>query len=232
MSLYLYALVSAALAGPAGTGVAGEPLALLPSGGLLTVVGKVAARPAVTAETLARHDVTIRRLTGLVPALLPARFGECLSDERELAQVLAPLAPEIARALALVEGCVQMTLRVFGEPEEAVAAGAGPGTPQGLGPGTQYLAARRRATSPGLLDGIPEWIALRQALKPLLRAERVERRSGPPGRLLATVHDLVRQGETAGYSRIVGLRSGSLGGRKLTVSGPWPPYAFAPEGLR
>ncbi|HZF12552.1 MAG TPA: GvpL/GvpF family gas vesicle protein [Thermoanaerobaculia bacterium] len=225
-ALYLYALVGVPPAGDLGTGVAGEPLAVVRCGGLLAVAGEVAVRPPVTAETLVRHDVAVRRLAALVPALLPARFGEWLPDVSALAAALLPHAAEIVRALTLVEGCVQMTLRVFGAPEVPVVET--PEAPETPGPGARYLAARRRAAAAGL----PEVAALRQALQPLLRAERVERHAG--GNLLATAHDLVGRGEAADYLRIVEAavaQGEGLAGRKVTVSGPWPPYAFAPGGL-
>jgi hypothetical protein len=227
--LYLYAL-----AGPEpnpanvslGEGLAGEPLVVVPCAGLLAVVGEMAARPAVTAAALARHDETVRRLANRIPALLPARFGEWLPDSRALAESLAPRAGEITRALILVEGCVQMTLRVFGEPAvpEVASTASVEETPAG-GPGTRYLAARRRAANPG----IPAVAALRRALRPLVRAERIERHE--KGQLLASVHDLVVRAEAPGYRRIVEGAAGELAGRKVTVSGPWPPYAFAPGGL-
>jgi hypothetical protein len=236
--LYLYALAGSE-PDPAnvslGEGLTGEPLAVVPCAGLLAVVGEMAARPAVTAAALARHDQTVRRLANRIPALLPARFGEWLPDARALSESLAPRSGEITRALILVEGCVQMTLRVFGEPavppmseisEIAIAAPVEE-EPAGAtgGPGTRYLAARRRAANPG----IPEVAALRRALRPLVRAERIERHE--KGQLLASVHDLVVRAEAPGYVRIVEGAAGELAGRKVTVSGPWPPYAFAPGGL-
>jgi hypothetical protein len=231
--LYLYALADVApnpADTPLGEGLAGEPLAVVPSAGLFAVIGEIAARPVVTAAALARHDETVRRLAGLLPALLPARFGEWLPDARALAEALAPRAGEIVRALTLVEGCVQMTLRVFGTAatpeavapiEEAAAGAAGAAG----GPGTRYLTARRRAANPG----IPEVAALREALRPFVRAERIERHE--KGQLLASAHDLVRREEAGEYVRIVQGPAGALAGRKVTVSGPWPPYAFAPGGM-
>jgi hypothetical protein len=208
--------------------VDGEPIAILRVGGLLAAVGHVEGRPAITAAHLARHDETVRRLALLVPALLPARFGECLPDAAALAESLAPRAGEIARALILVEGCVQMTLRVFGESGEPAASETEApveATTQG-GPGTRYLAARRRAANPGL----PEVAALRQSLRPLLRAERIERPSPGPakGQLLATAHDLVLRENAGDYVRTVENATAALAGRRVNVSGPWPPYAFAP----
>jgi hypothetical protein len=234
-SLYLYGLIGAEPnpETPLGESVAGEPLAILRVGGLLAVVGRLetdAERPEVTAAALARHDKTVRRLALLVPALLPARFGEQLPDAAALAEALAPRAAEITRALILVEGCVQMTLRVFGEPAVSAIESAEPvETDSAAGPGTRYLAARRRAAHPGL----PEVAALRQSLKPLVRAERIERHSRKPvqGQLLATAHDLVLRENAADYRRTVeGATAALLAGRKVSVSGPWPPYAFAPGG--
>jgi hypothetical protein len=225
--LYLYALagVEPDPALPLGEGIGGEPLSTVRCGRLFALVGSFAAgapRPALTAAALARQDETVRRLADRVPALLPARFGEWLPDARLLAESLAPRSGEIARALILVEGCVQMTLRVFGEPGEPGEPDVTPVLEEPAGPGTRYLAARRRAANPGL----PEVAALRAALRPLLRAERIERHE--KGQLLATAHDLVRREEAGDYRQIVEDAAGALAGRKVTVSGPWPPYAFAP----
>jgi hypothetical protein len=236
MSLYLYGLIGAEPAPeiPLGEGVAGEPLAIVRAGGVLAVVGTLAegdARPEITAAALARHDETVRRLALLVPALLPARFGEQLSDAAALAEALAPRAAEITRALILVEGCVQMTLRVFGEPAVSTIESDEPmGKESAAGPGARYLAARRRAANPGL----PEVAALRQSLKPLLRAERIERHALKlsKGQLLATAHDLVLKERAGDYVRTVEGATAALAGRKVNVSGPWPPYAFAPGAFR
>jgi len=222
--LYLYALAGSEPTSPLGEGLAGEPLAVVPCGRFFALVGESVARPAVTADALARHDATVRRLADQVPALLPARFGEWLPDARALAEALAPRAGEIVRALILVEGCVQMTLRVFGS-AATPEAGAPAGEDTSSGPGTRYLTARRHAANPGL----PEVAALRLALRPLLRAERIERHE--KGQLLASAHDLVRREEAGEYVRVVEGTAGALAGRKVTVSGPWPPYAFAPGGL-
>jgi hypothetical protein len=228
--LYLYGLVSAEPSPeiPLGEGVSREPLAVMRVGRLLAAVGSVEERPAITAANLAGHDETVRRLALLVPALLPARFGECLPDAAALAEALAPRAGEIARALILVEGCVQMTLRVFGEPAVPAIEIAPPGEKDSAGPGTRYLAARRRAANPGL----PEVAALRASLRPLLRAERIERHAGSsPGQLLATAHDLVLRENAGDYARTVESAAAALAGsadRTVKLSGPWPPYAFAP----
>ncbi len=290
--LYLYALAPAPPADrpgsvlpPLGAGLAGEPLRAVPVGGLLALVGKAAAPPALSAQTLAGQDATVRRLADLLPALLPVRFGEHAAGEADLAERLAPRAAELSAALERVAGCVQMTLRVFrtaASPPGTEAAGADPpSTPVSAagGPGTRYLAARRQDLERA--RAVPEIAPLRDALAPLLRAERAERLErlsrgpSPPGpfdsnlnvgaelasarveasstptqktktktksaprplapfsrnaELLATVYHLIERGSVAAYSRALAEASSRLSGVRVAVSGPWPAYAFTPEG--
>jgi hypothetical protein len=220
--IYLYALVDEEPSGPLGEGIVGEPLHLLPQGKLAAVVGEIRERPRPDRETLERQDAVVRRLAGLFAAILPARFGETFADEAALANRLAPREREVAEALALVRGCVQMTLRVFGEPDarpEPEAAPAG-------GPGKRYLATRRREIERA--HSLPEIEPLREALRPLLRAERIERHEAA-GPLLGTAYHLVACGETGAYLATLEVARERLGGRRVAATGPWPPYAFAPE---
>jgi hypothetical protein len=239
-ALYLYALLDAPPLSPGdaglGTGLAGEPLLLLPAlpeAGLLVACGEMEAPPAAMATALAAHDAVVRRLASAAPAVLPFRFGQHVADRGALAAALAPRAAELAVALVRVAGCMQMTLRIFGDP----APGAGDGVESegeaapSAGPGTRYLAARRRAERGALaLPGIAE---LRAALRPLVRAERLERHG--PGRLLLSVHDLVPADAAAGYRAEVEAARARIGrspaGPQVTVSGPWPPYAFGDAAL-
>jgi len=217
--LYLYALVDEEPSGPPGAGIAGEPLRLLPYGGLAAVTGELPERPKPEREILERQDAVVRRLAGLFGALLPARFGEAFADETALANRLAPRQREISEALSLVRGCVQMTLRVFGEPEIRPEP-----APEG-GPGTRYLAARRREAERA--HSLPEIEPLREALRPLLRAERIERQEA--GSLLGTAYHLVARESAGTYLNTLESAKGRIGGRRVAATGPWPPYAFAPE---
>jgi gas vesicle protein GvpL/GvpF len=92
------------------------------------------------------------------------------------------------------------------------------------GPGTRYLAERRRDLAER--RALPEVAALREALRPLLKAERVERHAA--GRLLATAYDLVPRAQVAAYEEIVRREAALLAPYRVAASGPWPPYAFAP----
>ena len=186
------------------------------------MTGEIPERPRPDRETLERQDAVVRRLAGLFGALLPARFGEAFADDDAVAKRLAPREREVAEALALVRGCVQMTLRVFGEPEprpdpEAFPAG---------GPGTRYLAARRREIERA--HSLPEIEPLREALRPLLRGERIERHESA-GPLLGTAYHLVLRGQSDAYLATLESAKGRIGGRRVAATGPWPPYAFAPE---
>ncbi len=216
--LYLYAVVSEEPAGPLGEGLAGEPLQVRSCGGVLVVTGEQPTRPVLAAATLSAHDAAVRRLASQVPAILPARFGEWVSDERQLADRLSPHRRELAEALERVRGCEQMTLRVFGEPAPAPT-----GIADDAGPGTRYLTARRKELE--WSRSLPEIAALLEALRPLLRDERIERRAAAP--LIGTASHLVSREDIPAYrSTVDGTEHG---GRRVVLSGPWPPYAFAPR---
>jgi Gas vesicle synthesis protein GvpL/GvpF len=216
--LYLYALVDEEAPGSLGEGIAGEPLRLVHRGGMAAVVGELGSRPQPGREALQRQDTVVRRLAELFGALLPARFGEAFADEAALMERLSPRAEEFAAALSLVRGCVQMTLRVFGDSEVISETEL-----QG-GPGTRYLETRRRERERA--HSLPEIDSLRQDLRPLLRAERIERHEA--GRLLGTAYHLVPRAQTGAYLAVL-EKAEEAGGHRIAASGPWPPYAFAPE---
>jgi hypothetical protein len=231
---YLYGIVRAMGADPAtdvGNGALGEPLRSIESGLLAAVVGESEGPPRPEPAALTAHDAVVRRLAERFPALLPARFGQWLPDEQTVIDKLAAHGPELAEALAKVAGCVQMTLRVYareaepGEPAPTEPAGA-----SSSGPGTRYMEQRRREAERERT--LPEIAPLRDALRPLLRGERIERfdRIGTPGRLRATAYDLIARDAAVTYSRIVAETAPLLGSCwRITASGPWPPYAFTPR---
>jgi hypothetical protein len=68
---------------------------------------------------------------------------------------------------------------------------------------------------------IPELTPVREAVAGFIRDERVERRGG-----IATVHHLIPRASAERY-RIALERAAALAGVRLTLSGPWAPYAFA-----
>lgn len=219
MSLYLYALVGRPVRRPLGRGLGGEALRLIEVARLLVVAGRIHNAPRVTPTALRRHDATVRRLAGRTDAVLPIRFGTVVGDRLALARALAPRAAGLREALALVAGHEQMTLRVYGE---AVTTSDESAT-ESAGAGQRYLARRLRARR------APEVDPVRRALRGLVSAERIERHERPP--LLASVYHLVRRGDSKRYLAAVAAASARLAGVRVSPSGPWPAYAFAPDAV-
>jgi hypothetical protein len=201
--LNVYALSDAPPA-VAVRGALGEAVRALPAGSLFALAGEVDQAPEVSADAVRAHDAAVRRLAVACPALLPVRFGS-IADELDFSGREA----ELLEALELVRGREQMTLRVYGEAQPAERE-----------TGTAYLESLRRSRSVPALD------PLRAALGPLVRAERTEPHGGP---LIASVYHLIDRGTAPEYLR-------TLAGVSLPVrvspTGPWPVWSFAPEALR
>lgn len=224
--LYLYAVVDAPPRRDPGRGLGRERLVTLPGRGFHVVAGRVTTAPAATPAALRRHDAVVRRIAATVDAILPIRFGSVVPDETAAARLLAPRALELAGRLGLVRGHEQMTLRLFGRrgqsrPPAPVADRPARGGP---GPGTRYLADRRRRLDTA---GVPELDPIRPALRDLVVDERVQRHATPP--LLASVYHLVPRSRRAQYRTRVTRAAAALAPLRLTVSGPWPPYAFGAD---
>jgi Gas vesicle synthesis protein GvpL/GvpF len=218
--VYLYGLLSAPPSCEAGVGVCAERLRIVTTGDLVALVGDVTEIPAPTAVTLRAQDAVLRRLAGVLDAVLPARFGTLLSDDAALAESLAHRRPQLARALARVAGCEQMTLRVWGE-----VAAATPPSAVGGGPGTRYLAGRRHTRERART--VPELDPLRGQLAALVREERVERHDRPP--LLATVQHLIPRGGGSRYVAQIDAARERVRPWRVSVTGPWLPYAFGED---
>src|SRR5262249_34993525 len=113
--LYLYAVLGVVPAAPLGEGLADEPVRTIDCGPVVAAVSVLAEAPVVTPDTLRRHDAVVRRLSQSVDAILPARFGALVPDDRTLRERLGRAAPGLHEALARVAGREQMILRVFAE---------------------------------------------------------------------------------------------------------------------
>ena len=94
----------------------------------------------------------------------------------------------------------------------------------GTHPGTSYLAGRARAHARA--QSAPELEPLREALAPIVAAERIARHDRGP--LLLTAYHLIPRGAAPAYRRLL-RRHAALLRTRAAVSGPWPPYAFVPE---
>ncbi|HEU5193755.1 MAG TPA: GvpL/GvpF family gas vesicle protein [Methylomirabilota bacterium] len=219
MSVYLYAVLGGRPAADCGQGICAEALRLVVVGDLVALVGDVPATPEVTAMTLRAQDALLRRLAAGVDAVLPARFGTLLDDDAALTDALTRRRAPLAEALGLVAGCEQMTVRIWGDSAAPAPLARGAAAD---GPGTRYLTERRRAHEAA--HSVPEIEPLRQRLGDLVRAERAERHDRPP--LLATVQHLVPRGAGGRYVAVVDDCRTRLTACRISVTGPWLPYAF------
>ena len=226
MSLYVYALVAKAPSAGLGRGMSGEALRVVNCGRLLAVVGDTSARPPVTSTALREHDRAIRRITAVMDAVLPMRFGSMVDEELELARHLEPAEAALEAALVLVAGREQMTVRVYERKvraEEGPRIAAPPAAAANLGPGARYLLERRQT-----LENDPHRAALDAVLAApaaFIRGQRIESHGSPP--LIASVHHLIERGQGAAYAAALHAGTADLIDAAVTVSGPWPPYAFA-----
>jgi len=215
LTLWLYAVVAAKPRRRLGRGISGETLRPISAsrGRLHAVVGE-GPRADLTRAALEGHAKVVARLAAAVDALLPARFGSVL-DRSRLETLLDQEADALLSALERVRGREQMTVRVYARPRPQ----SRPRAPAGAGRGARYLAARLRAVD---TDREASLAALRRAVAPLVRDERTVLHDEPP--LVASVYHLIDRGRSRAYR--ARLKTARL---PVRASGPWAPYAFAPE---
>jgi len=216
-TLYVFALA----AGKAGAfSVAGHRIEFVKADAVYAAVERLDQRPAVSEEALRTQHEIVVRIAAKVDAILPARFGS-LVDLEELGRVVALRRDAIREALDLVRGRAQMTVRLFdAEAHPAIAPAAHAPTATS---GTAYLQARRQAS----VRALPEEVAaVTAAVKDIVAAERSE---AGQGRVAATVYHLVDRAAVDTYrERLAGIPAGT-DQQMISVSGPWPPFAFVPE---
>jgi hypothetical protein len=194
----------------------------------------MASAPVVGSTALRGHDAVVRRLAQLADPLLPARFGTLVATDADLCERLTRPGDRLRDALARVTGREQMILRVYVSPERSAAPAAPEAAAEpadeasgDLGPGARYLAERARAQRASCEVG--ELAPIRPVLDRFVSAERVERHHASP--LVASVYHLLARGTAAAYTAAVEEAARAVPGIRVTVSGPWAPYAFAPEAL-
>jgi hypothetical protein len=240
MAWYVFALVDAIPDGRAGRGLTGAlSLRKLPAG--FVVVERRADVPPVEFGSLKKHQDVVARLATQVPAILPVRFGTLL-ETGHLEEALQERDEEILEAFDLVRGRVQFTWRIAGRRKApgglpavalparrslgGVGAKAGGGSSDvggQLKSGTAYLRQAARAANPAPPAAFR---ALRTKLSPLTDRQRYQ--PATPA-IPEAVYHLVEQRNVNRYVAAAGaLKKTSP---QFTVSGPFPPFAFAPEIL-
>lgn len=218
MPWYVFALVDGTPSGGKGKGLSG-PLGLRKIPGGFAVVERRADIPPAEFGSLKRHHDVVAELASRVDAILPVRFGTLL-DADAIEEALDERAEEIADAFDVVRGRVQFTWRRGRPTPDARRPKSDARRPTS---GTDYL---RRAAKGAKPAPPAAWRALRVKLAPLVAAERYQP-AGPA--LPETLYHLVARDKSARYATIgAGLRHAKP---TLSLTGPWPPFAFAPELL-
>jgi len=219
MAWYVFALVDRPPTGPKGKGLSGA-LGLRPIPGGLAVVERRADVPPPEFGSLKRHHDVVADLAARVPAILPVRFGTLLDDDA-IDEALAERDEEIERALEAVRDRVQFTWRRnAGASKRRVAARTNAVVPDQPS-GTEYLRRAARAAKP---SPPAPWRPLRGKLAQLISAERYQPATATTPESL---YHLVPRDSIARYTTIAtALRHAD---EKLTLTGPWPPFAFAPQ---
>ena len=185
-------------------------------GRVAAIVGDLKRPPKPTAATLRKYSEVLQSLSERFPAIVPVRFGTCVQDLIELTFILQSRQQSLLRTLRDVRGRVQMTGRILQPP----GAPAAPSPSQvSTSSGVEYL--RTRAAAAASDRDIIGFAPVRAAVRRWIRDERVEKQG-----TVASVYHLVPRGQAEKYRRTIEQAARDAGVR-LTVSGPWPPYAFS-----
>jgi hypothetical protein len=212
-AVYVFALTGRAI--PSFT-VDKHRVEFIDLGGVHAAIERLTERPTVSETSLrTQHDI-VMRIFDNIDDVVPARFG-ALIEEGELRDILAARRSLIQDALTLVRGRVQMTVR-FREAPESMPARK-PFGANGAMSGTAYLEARRSAarTMMPVLAGV-----VSTAVADMTIAERSEPATE---RTHAALYHLIDRSRVVRYSDALSR----LQSPAISVSGPWPPFAFAPD---
>jgi len=236
MAWYVFALVDAIPSGRAGRGLTGA-LSIRRIAGAFAIVERRADVPPMEFGSLKKHQEVVGRIASRVPAILPVRFGTLL-ESADLEESVRDRDEEIAEAFDLVRDRVQFTWRrqvrgARGKAEGALRETRGARRADGDSTsetradqptsGAEYLRQAARAAAPAPPAAFR---ALGATLGPLVAARRYQ-----PGTavLAEAVYHLIEKKHVTRY--LAAADSLKTSSPALVMSGPWPPFAFAPEIL-
>jgi hypothetical protein len=207
VTLSVYALTTQAPRALRLRGLERELLRVVTIGRVSAIVGELRRVPSATYDRLTLYDAVMHRLSERYAAILPVRFGTCLTRD-ELESILRQRQASFRRALRHVRGRVQMIVRVVGAETQKCNRVDRPRN------GTDYLRRRAEETT------IPAFDPIRDAVRRWLRDERIETRDR-----ITSMYHLIPRGAADTY-RSAAVRRANEVGLSATISGPFPPYAF------
>jgi hypothetical protein len=218
---YVFALVDDIPDRGLGRGLSG-PLRPLRAGGAVAIVERRADVPPAEFGSLRAHQAVVTRVAGLVSAILPVRFGTLLEDDA-LDAALAEREDEIRDALAGVRHRVQFTWRRPRRRGRTPRRLATATQTEAMASGVAYLRHAAQLANPA-----PP--AAFKALRDRTHAFVVQERFQPAsGKMPDTLYQLIEKTAETRYRAMADAVM--LTNPSLTMTGPWPPFAFAPETL-
>ena len=212
-SLYVYALAAPGL--PPRFTLLGHRLQTFAADGVDVIVERAAA-PELTTDAIRHQHEVVTRLAQRASVILPARFGSS-SSTMALREIVSQKRSEILDGFALVRGCVQMTIRIFGSGFLApVEARTAPRT------GTEFMERLRNRA-----HAVPPPVKIvRRMMSSYVKAERIA--DGGQERRITVFH-LVARAAVGSYREGASELQGQLEPLIVTITGPWPVFAFVPE---
>jgi hypothetical protein len=214
--IHFYGVVEALEELPAVAGVDAQPLERRSIEGLELILSQTPlAASDVTEDAVVAHANVVEELMARSQAVLPARFGRAFADEQELADALRAKAPELARGLNLVRGCVEFGLRALG-------GGIADDQPSRLS-GRDYMRTR-------LAEEKARQRLAAELHEPLARLARASSRFGGAFSDLLRAAYLVPREDVAAFSEHVRHLETAHPDVTIVCTGPWPPYSFAANG--
>jgi len=218
MPWYVFALVDRPPGKRQGRGLA-SALAVREVPGGFAVVERRADVPPAELGSLTKHDAVVARLAASVPAILPVRFGTLLELD-EMDEALEDREEELAEAFELVRGRVQFTWRVARGARGAQGAQGARGAKDPMS-GTEYLLRAAGKAAPPVA-----FRTIREKTRPIVAAERYQ--AATPS-LPESLYHLVERDDIERYQGMAATLAAAAPATRVT--GPFPPFAFAPELL-
>jgi hypothetical protein len=206
-------------------GVGGTTVRAVQIDGLSAWVSPAERPPAVDMAAVRAHHEVIESSNTREVTTLPVRFGQCLESEDVLRARLLANRAEYAKALELVRGALEFSVRVV--PLEMATQASGPQATE-VTSGRAYmdqLASRASEKRAHARRGEEIASELRSVVGTHMVRERVETLDPEAG--LVSIAHLVRRADFEAYTKAVHSVSARHADARFHLSGPWPPYSFA-----
>lgn len=205
--IVLYALVPAGDTSPAAT--APDGLRVLARGSVAALYDEREEAPSTSRQDILDFGRVVSDISKAGPAL-PVRFGTVVESLGALGDLLESREAEWRERLATVAGHVEIVVHA----QDAAAPAPTPAAP---GSGREYLmsraAARRHAEA--MYDDLTAGLSAHCRESRRLQASEEIR-----------VACLVPAGDTESFLAAVESWAGAQQGRRVTTTGPWPPFSF------